>query len=514
MGISIQNQTIQQTVEVEEGYNGNLATYLNYKSFFQFLSAPNLVLYSVIALRIFLPSYHLNKVLYNMSNHFLPALVAFCCTTSLINAQQVEYQLPPKVIADLVDAPLTPGVSLSPNHKTLLLMLRPTMPSIDEVSQEELRIGGLRINPRTNGASRSRHYVGLALQSITDDRQTTVTGLPERPRLENIRWSLNGNAFAFTHTTDDGLELWIVDVASGIARQLTPAIVNDAISGIPYTWLHGDKILVRQTVPNRGPAPIDPDSPLGPVVQENSAGASPVRTYQDLLKNPHDESLFEYYASSQLMMIDARSGASTTFADQGIYLSNSVSPDGNYVLISRVIRPFSYSVPYYRFAQEIIIYDISGQIIRDLASIPPAENIPKGFNAVRTGPRSFGWRHDKAASLYWVEAQDEGDPKNEVAVRDRLYRLDSPFNGKGIATIDFALRYNSITWGSGDLAVAHEYWWSTRHEIKSTWAPDSETGEKRVLFDRSYEDRYTDPGEFETTPNEYGRPVLMRGKYG
>ncbi len=445
---------------------------------------------------------------------FFLILATFCSTTTMVEAQQVEYQMPPKVIADLVDAPLTPAVSLSPDNHTMLLMQRPTMPSIDEVGGDELRLGGLRINPRTNGASRSRHYVGLTFQGIDNTGKVAVSGLPDKPKLENIRWSIDGSKIAFTHTTVHGLQLWIADVQSGASRQLTEAVVNDAISGVPYTWLPDLRILVRVIPEDRGDVPMAPSVPPGPVVQENSYGASPVRTYQDLLKNPFDESLFEYYASSELRILDPTTDEMVPLAPAGIYRVNSPSPDGQFLLVVKLTPPFSYIVPYYRFAQQVQILDLEGKLVQTIAEIPPAENIPKGFNAVRTGPRSFMWRSDKPASLYWVEAQDAGDPNIESDVRDQLFRLDAPFTAQASAGIEFSLRFHSIDWCDGDLAIANEYWWSNRREIRSTFAPDNPAISRKVVFDRSYEDRYTDPGDFETTLNAYGRSVLMRSDDG
>ncbi|MBK8502555.1 MAG: S9 family peptidase [Saprospiraceae bacterium] len=430
---------------------------------------------------------------------------------TLSYAQNIPYQTPPKNIVDLVDAPNTPSVSLSPDKQTLLLIEEPNLPGIEEVAEEELRIGGLRINPRTNGSSRSRSYNGLSLKQLTDDITMKIKGLPTNPRLENISWAPDGRSIACTHTTQHGIELWLIDVLSQSARRLTDATINDAVAGVPFLWFgSGKKLLIKQIRTDRSESPEAPNVPAGPVIQENSEGAAPVRTYQDLLKNPHDEALFEYYTHSILSIIDIETGEQSALPIEGSITDMSVSPDGQYLLVERVRKPFSYIVPYYRFANEVTIFDRNGKQIRQVANLPAAEKIPKGFNAVPLGPRSFGWRNDRPATLYWVEAQDEGDPKNEVEIRDRLYLLETPFAGDPVPSIEFALRYRGITWGDGDLALGHEFWWSTRREIISAWSPDQPMSRKRVLFDRSYEDHYTDPGNFHTHVNQYGRSVLMQ----
>ncbi|NND34066.1 MAG: prolyl oligopeptidase family serine peptidase [Saprospiraceae bacterium] len=430
-------------------------------------------------------------------------------------AQNISYQTPPQSIIDLVEAPLTPTVSLSPDKRNLLFLARPSLPGIDEVAAEELRIGGLRINPQTNGSSRSAHYIGMSLAAINGDRETPIEGLPDHPKIENVLWAPNGQTVAFTHTNKTGLELWLVDISTAKARRFSNLLINDAVSGLPFVWFSdGKRLLVKQVPTQRGPRPIKPNVPEGPVIQENSQAAAPVRTYQDLLKSPHDEALFEYYTRSSLIMINVSTNTERVLGIEGIVTEISTSPDGQYVMVEQLKKPFSYMVPYYRFAHEISIFHQSGQQIRQVADQPAAENIPIGFNAVPTGPRNFGWRSDKPATLFWVEAQDEGDPKNEVDVRDQLFLLEAPFMDDPVSSIRMSLRYRGITWGDDNLAMVHEFWWSSRREITSAWTPSFPDQSKKVIFDRSYEDHYTDPGDFQTEPNIQGRSVLAKNKQG
>lgn len=425
------------------------------------------------------------------------------------------YQMPDPVIAGLIDAPPTPGVSISPNREYMLLLKRPNLPSIEEVAQEELRLAGIRINPKTNGSSRSYYYNGLTIQSIKDNKQRPIQGLPADAKIENVSWSPDGSQIGFTITKENGLELWIADFKTAEARALTGAVINDAMSGLPYRWLSdGQNIIYKQIIADRGDAPKESTRPSGPTIQENKGKAAPVRTYQDLIKNAHDEALFEYYTATQLMWLETRTGKTRPFAEAGIIKGVSPSPDGQYVMVMTIEKPFSYIVPSSRFPFKIEIYDRSGQMVQTVAQIPLAENIPKGFGAVRTGPRNFSWRSDQPASLYWVEAQDGGDPKKEAAVRDRLFRLDAPFKAEAAPQLDFELRYGGTEWGNGDLAIAYEWWWTDRRLITSQWQPEAAKKEKQVIFDRSWEDSYNDPGDFASKRNQYGRSVLRVSEDG
>lgn len=445
----------------------------------------------------------------------LSLLFIFAMTTRGLAQDNLSYQMPPKAIADLIDAEPTPAANLSPSGDQMLLLSTPNLPSIEEVAQEELRIAGIRINPKTNSSSRSRYFNGMRLKSMADLQERPITGLPAHPKIENVSWASDGSKFAFTLTLENGLELWVVDVKTAKAGRISGAIVNDAMTGLPYRWFSDNNtILFKSILIDRGIAPVKSTRPLGPTIQENKGNAAAVRTYQDLLKGAHDEALFSYYTGTQLRLVKLGMGESKPFGEPGIIRGFSIAPDGNYVMVMTIQKPFSYIVPYNRFPYTIDIYNQAGDKVTQLAKIPHAENIPKGFGAVSSSPRSHGWRADQASTLYWVEAQDGGDPKQESAIRDRLYTLEAPFDSSPKAAIDFQLRYGGVTWGDEEKAIAYEWWWQNRQEVTSLWNPAKPSKGKSVLFDRSWEDRYNDPGKFETKRNQYGRMVLLTNKDG
>ena len=208
------------------------------------------------------------------------------------------YRMPPKAIADLVDAPVTPLVNVSPDKSKILIMERSSLPSIKELSQPELRLAGLRINPMTNGRSRTSYYIGLAIQDIQSGKQRKVKGLPNNGRISNVTWAPDGNHIAMAVTKGNEITLYIANVSSGKAKQLLKTPLN-AIYGSAYHWLSDSKGLLAKTILNgRGNTPEKLTIPSGPVIQENAGQKSPARTYQDLLTNAHDEALFEYYMLS------------------------------------------------------------------------------------------------------------------------------------------------------------------------------------------------------------------------
>ncbi len=423
----------------------------------------------------------------------------------------LKYQLPPKELIDIVDAPPTPSVSLSPDNEWLLILSRPNLPSIEEIAQPELRIAGIRINPRNNGPSHPRYYTGITLKNLKSMQETKIK-LPENSRIANINWSPDNKKFAFILLKKNTIELWLIDVTSKSARKISGDFSVNYAYGSPYSWLSDGKRIVCLTVPkNRKKPPKKSEVPEGPVVQENIGKKAPARTYQDLLKNPYNEALFEYHLISQLMIFDV-DGNSKPLGEPANYAEVSPSPNGKFLLVHTIHRPYSYIVPVYRFPRKIEVWDLSAKPVFQVADIPLIEEMPIGFDATRTGPRSVHWRADAPATLCWVEAQDEGNPRKKVKIRDKVFILAAPFKGIPREIASLSLRFRGINWGSGKLALVSERWWRTRQT--KTWIiqPDKPKAKPRLLFDRSYEDRYTDPGNPLMETNKMGRAVLKREK--
>lgn len=428
--------------------------------------------------------------------------------------EMTNYREPSQKIKDLVESPWTPSIKVSPDGRYALLLEVQKFKTIKELAGPEHRIGGLRVDPLTNGPSRTTYHETIRLLSIQKKKEIQLMNLPEQVKISNVRWSPDGKKAAMLITEKKGIELWVLDVTKGKFKRLTGAVVNDAYYRYPYRWMPGSKgILYKSIVRGRGAPPEEPEVPEGPVVQESKGTEAPVRTYQDLIDNPYEEELFEYYLTSELKIVDLKGNIDGAL-DSSMVINFEPSPDGNYILVESITRPFSYIVPAYRFPRRISIIDRQGKEVRNIADIPLAENIPVSFDAVREGAREFNWRADVPATLYWVEAMDKGNPKNDVEVRDRLFYLEAPFNGEPRKSIPFSLRFGSILWGKDDLAVAKEYWWNTRREIMSFFNPQKPEDSKKVIFDRSWEDRYNDPGDFLAVQNKNGKDVLLMSQDG
>ena len=441
-----------------------------------------------------------------LSSRLVLAVVSLTATPSLLIAQG-GYRQPPAPIAQVLDATPTPSVSISPNRKWMLLLERPALPSIAEVAAPEVKLAGLRINPRTNGGSREITYRQLRLRQIDGAAERAIT-TPTSGGIGNVIWSADGSSIAFTVTSANGIALWVADVATAKARAVTGPVINAARGG-PCSWMSGGKQLLCRTIPAaRGAAPRAPEVPTGPVIQESQGRMAANRTYDGLLQSSHDEALFDYYFTSQLSIIGL-DGTVKRVGKPGLHIDASPSPDGRWILVNSLHRPYSYVVPLYRFPTRVEIWNTNGQVVRLLTDRPLQEEIPTSFDAVEKGPRDFEWRADAPATAVWAEALDDGDPAREATHRDRVVALAAPFTGEPTLLANAAFRVSNIVWARGDLAVLTESWRKTRRT--RTWIinPTVAGGSPRLLSERSSEDRYADPGRMLTIAGQLGRPVLL-----
>ena len=437
---------------------------------------------------------------------FALALTVWSATTLL--AQENGYKTPPDALRALVDAPEAPQVSVSPDGTSLLLMSRESVPGIEELAQPELRIGGIRINPRNNGPSRSSYITGIVISDIASGKETTVSGVPTDGKIANVSWSPDGAHIAFMVSFVNRIEMFLADGKTGIARRLIDSPVNAAF-GSAYTWLPGGKsLLVRMVSPSRGAMPVEPAVPSTPVIQENMGKKAPAATYQDLLTTPYEADLLEWIMASDVVNVSV-SGTAVSFGLSGMVTMMSPSPDGKYVLTQTAHRPFSYLVPIYRFPTRIEVRDRTGAVVKEVTDLPLMEEVPSGSGSTTTGVRSVGWRQDKEATLAWVEALDGGDGRAEADFRDALYQLPSPFSGQAEELIRLPLRYAGVSWSDQGFALINESWTSTRQTRTYIFNPDKPNYPSKVLFDRSYEDSYSDPGRPTVEVGPAGRWLIV-----
>jgi dipeptidyl aminopeptidase/acylaminoacyl peptidase len=438
------------------------------------------------------------------------AAFVLAATLSVRLAAQERYRTPPREVVDILDAPLPPATFVSPDRAWLLLADRAAMPTIADLSQPMLRLAGSRINPATNGPFRAMTYTGLKFERIADGLVREVAGLAGA-KIGWPTWAPDARRVAFTVTGAAGIGLAIASVDSGTQRSLaTPAL--SAVLGAPCTWMpDGTELLCRFVPGGRGPAPSASRLPAGPHLQVAEGRAAPAPTYEDLLQNPDDEALFDYYFASRLGLVSVATGAVTWIGEPGVYESADPAPGGQYLLVERIHRPYSYTVPASRFPVAIEVWDRAGRLVRSVADLPLAEHVP--IRGVRTGPRGLQWRPDRPATLVWTEALDGGDPRRQVPQRDRVVALTLPAGDTAeVARVE--ARVGGLLWGARGLALLTEFDRPARRTRQWLLGVDQTGVAPRKLFDRSSEDAYGDPGRPVMTPTPTGEMVLLQSADG
>ncbi len=442
-------------------------------------------------------------------NRFLFILGSLLLSNSIVAQENLEYQKPPKEILDLIDYERAPGVIMDSKKVNMVFLYRDSYKTLDDLNQEEMKLAGLRINPVTNISSTVTYMNNIKTRKINGTIEMQVTGLPEKPRISNLSWSPNEQFIAFTHTTTNQVELWVLDLSTNNCKKLSNLVLN-ANLGSPITWFKDSKSLLVRAIPADKPNLISTKNtlPTGPVVSVSDGSKAQNRTYQDLLKNPIDEKNFESLASSELHKVFL-DGKSEKWMAKGMYMGENFSPDGNYILITMIERPFSYMVTYDRFPNREVVFDSNAKKIAEVNFTPLTEVMPKGFMAVYAGKRGFSWRSDEAATLYFMQALDKGDPEVMVDYRDEIFTLKVPFTQQPSSLIKLKQRASGIEWGDATHAIASDSWWNTRNARTYFFDPSIGNSSMKLLSDRNYDDKYSDPGRMQTTRNQYGEDVIQ-----
>ena len=432
------------------------------------------------------------------------------CAASALLAFE-EYRKPPKEVLDVLNAPLPPVVWANQTGTHALIAQLRRYPAIADVAQPFLGLAGVRINPNTNGGQLLNYYYDLKLKELGTSREIALT-LPANPKLGTPSWSPDGKTFVVVNTAADHVEMLVGDAATGKVRVI-PKVALNYVFGTAWSWM-GSRAVVARTIPvGRAKPPAPPLVPAGPIVQQSAGQSGPVRTLQDMLDSPHDEALFEYYGTSQLVTIDLTSGKLTPLGKPAVYTSISDAPDGKHFLVTRVDRPYSYLHSYFAFPRSVEVWDSAGQALYTVAKLPLTDNVPIG--GVPTGPRGVRWYAADPATLVWTEALDNGNPKAKVPHRDRLMRFKSPFRGEPVELMRVEHRLEDWQAIEGAPQVLVSDYDRDRTWTRIMLVDFSKPGaESRQIWSRNVRDQYRNPGQPVTKATESGDSVVaMNGGF-
>ena len=447
-----------------------------------------------------------------MKHTFLFIASFFCFQ---INAQDaIEYKTPPAAIMNLATAKLSPSVSINDKGDWMLIIERSAMPTVEELAQPELRIAGLRINPNNFSPSRTTNAIGLTVKDIKTGQDFSISGLPTNLKAGNFQWSPNDDKIALTQTNADDIDLYVIDLKTKKATKSNKMPLNIVINDL--SWLDNNTVLYHATVSSAKNAPKRMLAPKGPTIQQNMGKAAASATYQDLIKSPYDEQLFEFYTTTQL--VKNTNGVETKIGSPQIYGSAEISPDKKYFLVERIDKPFSYLVPVSGFNSTMIVTDMEGKTVKEMAKIPSREMAPTGYDNVLNAPRGHSWVNTLPNTITWIEPLDGGIIKNKVEFHDIAYMQAAPFTATPTELMKTPMRMGNVSALTENELLFSEYS-RVKHQQKLSKF-DMVKKETKNLIDRSTDDSYNDPGSPISAANKYGknsvkvlanRTVLMRG---
>lgn len=465
------------------------------------------------------------------------------------------YRLPPQPVIDIIDAQPEPSVLISPNGRHLLLIESDAMPDITDLARPMHCLAGLRIDPQTNSTFETSFHKALWYQRVPDDavgtggdlagdnrdsvgssaagkrpvdgrtveidvaslaagacRQTgsspTSAG-PSKPKIGWVKWSHNSRHFIFTMLTDGGTALYAADVES-----LTPRLICSRISNVlnGVRWMPCGTQLMFSVVPEDLSPPGDPIAPLGPRIEQSDGETSPTRTFQDLLKHPHDEASFEFHATTEIVIADLH-GQVKHHWPRDMYAGVSVAPDGKHFLVRRLRHPFSYLLPWYQFALTVDVCGPGGNRLCKIADIPVVENIP--IEGVRVEPRMIHWMSSRPATVCYTAALDGGDPDTEAEFRDQVSLVEGPFEPGNCPPVKPLMKirhrhYGMAYFAQPNLVITTEYDRDRRWLSHRIYDLQQSTTEGRVIADRSIRDKYNDPGRIVEHADATGHSIVDR----
>ena len=429
-------------------------------------------------------------------------------------AQDSGYQIPSQALTKVVDAELIPGSTLSADGRWLALLERQNAVTLETLKVPEKALAGIKFNPHTFMRETWSVYTAIELKHVETGSVVKIRDIPEGT-IRDVQWSANSQYLSFILEQENRATLWLFDIKARKLSQLTSTSLNGVVTKTPYQWLPDSSgFIVNFAVNHNKPFIKQQSQKNAPIVQQTKGVKAPVRTYQNLLKSPFDIAEFKFFAQGQLAKLqingDAKAVGKPTFLK-----SFSVSPDSTNLIVGMIDAPFSYQVPYDRFAAVWQVWGMTGFPLYELARQPLADTIPQGFDSVRTGPREFQWRKDKGATVLWVEAQDGGDMKQPIEHHDYLYTVSAPFKREPALFAKVEHRFSDIEWADDNIALLTQWRFSDRKIQTSVISPRN-ADERRVLFsERNYNDAYNNPGRFITRKNDLGVDVLklVGGRY-
>ncbi len=362
---------------------------------------------------------------------------------------------PPDPISSAVLAPRHLNVSvnnLSSDRMWFINEIGDGPVTMDVFSKAFHELGGLFIDFRANRnrTLTTRNNVSLQLVSATNGTKVAVQ-VPAGTRISNAAWSPDGKAVAFFGHTPDATHLYVSDLTGKTTQITKTPVLATLVASFDWT-ANGSQIATVLIPAQRAAMPIAPAVPQGPRVKlAEESDKNRLRTYQSLMATPHDQALLEWHAIGQVAIIDVKTRTAKTVGQPAMIREIDPSPDGKYLRITRMVKPFSYVVPVSSFGSIQEIWDTDGKVLAKVQEDPlnlgvdtaRAVAAPGAGGSEPQGKREITWRPDNQGLTYLEQdppprrdsTRAPDDTTGQPRRRDRVVHWAAPFGTSDVQTL-------------------------------------------------------------------------------
>ena len=365
------------------------------------------------------------------------------------------YVTPPAEVAKLVTAPREENSDLgqqSPDGRRFLATHTAGLGSTANFGKPHYYFGGLQVDYRANRARTltTRGLAGIDIVDALTGKRTRIA-IPQGATASSPSWSPDGSKLAFLANFDDASYVYVADAGTGAAKRVSKRAALPVLA-TSLDWAPDGSAVYAVLIPEaRMPMPTEPALSTGPLVRLTEPGTKKkTRTYASLLESPYEKALLEYYATGQLARIDAKGGATRNVGAPAMISGVDVGPDGKYLRVTVMQKPFSYLVPVQSFGSAEQLWTVDGARVATLAERELREG-SSGDDGPRTdsdsGRRSIAWYPGGGIAFLLQDpapkrgagradsAATSGDSARAPRRRDRLYVWQAPFDSAGAKAI-------------------------------------------------------------------------------
>ncbi|MFU8812766.1 MAG: S9 family peptidase [Balneolaceae bacterium] len=325
-----------------------------------------------------------------------------------------RYLTPPESISEEVLAPSHRNVSVGELHPQGTLFVNRVQSGLTPLAafaKPHYNLAGLQIDGQANrqrSLTTQRATTGIELVNARTGERRALP-IPDGLSISHINWSPDGTQLAWLGHEASETHLYVTNAESGNTRQVTRRPVLATMEPM-VQWSGDGQFLFTVLVPeNRGNKPVRPASPDRLQVTVTTPDENRLRTYPSLLKDRYEADLLEYYITGQLVRIEVRNRRAQNIGQPAMIRNADASPDGSYVMVQTVQKPFSQLVPVSRFAWDEEIWDLNGNRLVLLRQMQANEGIPDSDLIEDFGRRDIKWRPDGEGLSMLLKPEEDDD---------------------------------------------------------------------------------------------------------